>query len=183
MKQGYVEFDGDKVIIRKGKASVSVQLLLLLLTLVLFLLPFIFTYFAYLNSSGFSFRILGSYVLLWVIAFYVFRHFLWTSFGKEHILLLPDNIVYHSDFKLFKGRVKEVRMDDEKEVAIRVNMLKEKSKPLTPNVIEEGAVEAIVLADFNEDVKAIETNIDLPEAELAKLKDKIAETYKDILVN
>lgn len=182
MKQGYVMFDKNEVIITRGKSSVGMKLFLLLLTFTLFVLPFLFTYFAYLNETGFSLRVLGSYLLLWFIGFYVFRYFLWTSFGKEHLFLLPDKIVYHSDFKLFKGRPKEIRMEDEKEIAIRVNMLKTASKPLAATVVEEGDTEAIVIADFNEDIEAIETNIDLPELELEKLKKKIAETYKGDLM-
>lgn len=98
-------------VIEKAKASWFAKFVLITLMLISWAIPIVATIFALRNDINMSFGIIFSYLLFGGIGIYLFRAFLWNTYGQEIFKLNNDEILYTPDYRLFKGSLQKIRTD------------------------------------------------------------------------
>ena len=102
--------DND-LVIEKEKVSWFAKFVLLTLVLISWTIPIVTTIFALTNDIDMTFGVLFTYLLFGGIGIYLFRSFLWNTYGREIFTLDNDEIIYTPDYKLFKGSQQKITAD------------------------------------------------------------------------
>jgi hypothetical protein len=111
MDKPCITYKDNERIIASESSSLFARVFLLLITIVSILIPFGATIVISISDIGFNIGILVSYALFWGIGVFLFRVFLWNSFGQEIITLQDDKIIYIADYRFFKDGRSEISTD------------------------------------------------------------------------
>lgn len=106
-----LSIDND-FIIDKAKVSWFAKFVLITLVVISWAIPIIVTIIALTKDIDMTFGIIFSYLLFGGIGTYLFRAFLWNTYGREIFTTLKnDKVLYTPDYKLFKGSQQQITTD------------------------------------------------------------------------
>jgi len=162
MNNNQIEFkegNPNVYIISVNKSPLIVRAILLIILILFALIPVMATYFRLSSGYGFHFGLALSFVLCWLIGFYLLRIVLWNTYGKEKLEFNDSIITYEADYKFFKDGKKEL---ENKRLTIDINKIPEEKKDIGTLVI-------------NNELDQIITVIKLPIEKLKEIENKINE--------
>ena len=109
MKQ--FEFEKNTIILYVKKSPLIIRAIFLIISILFFLLPISGMALAMQNGSPLKIGYLIGIGLGGLLGFYIFRIYLWNSFGKEIIIFNNNEVSYEADYRLFKDGKKDKTFD------------------------------------------------------------------------
>jgi len=106
------EEDTLKLIFEHEPPSFIIQIILLVFALLSFALPMVMLYFLGFSASWFAISL-----LMFFCGGFFIRVYLWNFFGKEIIILNPENVIQLFDYKYFK---EEINLLDNNNVQLKI---------------------------------------------------------------
>lgn len=147
MKQ--FEIEKNTLTLYVKKSPFIIRIIFLIISILFFLLPISGMIAAILNGDPLKFGYFIVIGLSGLLGFYIFRIYLWNSFGKEVIILNKNEISYEADYKYFKDGRKLIAFD-----TINFNITsigyKEENLGLLTIGHEESKIESVVKLPINQ---------------------------------
>jgi len=150
----FKEGNPNVYIISINKSPMIIRIILLLVLIMFSLIPILATYFRLSSGYGLHFGLVISFVICWLIGFYLLRIILWNAYGKEKIEFNNKQITYEADYRYFNDGKKVL---ENKSITIDINKIPEEKKDIGTLTI-------------NNELDQIITVIKLPLEELKEIE-------------
>ena len=102
-----IEWNNSTLTLHVKKSPVFIRGLLFFIFVFTAIIPIVAFVLNFINGNEFRLMSVFSLIFFGFLSFRVLRAALWNSYGKEIIVFSNNKIVYTTDFKWFKDKVKE----------------------------------------------------------------------------
>lgn len=102
-----IEWNNNTLTLRVKKSPVFIRGLLFFVFVFTAIIPIVAFVLNFINGNEFRLMSVFSLIFFGFLSFRVLRVALWNTYGKEIIVFSNNKIVYTTDFKWFKDKVKE----------------------------------------------------------------------------
>ena len=113
------EITGNTLTLWVRRSPIAVLIFFSLITTIAFLGPLIGVIVRAASGDGLHVSMFFGLLIGWLIAFYLLRNTLWSSFGKETLIFSGQEVSYTADYKWFKDKVKTLKITTETTFDIR----------------------------------------------------------------
>ncbi|MEZ5071254.1 MAG: hypothetical protein R2751_09850 [Bacteroidales bacterium] len=150
----------DEYIVSSEPSPLFARILLLAITIISFLFPIIVTVVIAITEIQYQIGFIVTYMIFWGIGIFLFRAFLWNTYGKEIITCHNDKVSYVADYKYFRDGSCDIPAEN-----LNVYILKRDAKGLIRLSSGDISIQTVSL---------------LPIIELEQIKKEIESRYNTV---
>jgi hypothetical protein len=113
MKQARLEFTHESprvLTVFAHETPFAVRFVIGFFCFAIFIVPVVATIAILANGDGFKAGIIISYIISWLVGYYLLRIVLWNSYGKEIVVIDSESLNYYCDYKYFKSNQQELKL-------------------------------------------------------------------------